>query len=575
MKHKIKDLSKEKLQDIILEMAELLSKEQYIKLEAIVEACMTDKVEPEKIQPMVRMSQEFVDGKMKLYESWMKEIDEGDLYLDVDEYEDYSSGYWDSEWITDYYDNQGIGDKLATIIQFAKDCVDDRWYQEANYIYEWLWEMSVNTDSEYECDPVDLELLAEKDIIRTDMEQLALLTLYADYQTQVPGKRVEDIYLYFAYNTFRKLHIEDMFRVGRENLEGEEQFWKDWIALLKTKTGEAEGRLLKEAVLYHDGVEGLAKTADENCSVHPSLYLSVMEEYIKKHDYVQMEKIGESALEKITVSLVIRSEIALKAAYASTCLMHADNVMRFCWESFRSDSNDRNFLRLFGTEEMAKQYGMRGREVFRSKLKGNPEANTRNPELRQNIIGDTMYHILSFYIGDFERVKEASKNPKGSLGWSSSFIRYGIRLFLLYLYEESLPSKAAASIAGYIGFQDTKDMNFALPFENEVIEESRKNHTSAFWNYFQRWKPFFKMSQEDRQKYLFWAEKIVYSRADAIVGGQHRGHYGEVAVLLSMVAEIKASMGCPNASNEIFQEYRKKFPRHSSFQAEMRSYFEV
>ena len=198
---------------------------------------------------------------------------------------------------------------------------------------------------------------------------------------------------------------------------------------------------------------------------------------------------------------------------------------------------------------------------------------TRNPELRQNIIGATMYHILSFYMGDFERVKEASKNPKGSLGWSGSFIRYGIRLFLIHLYEELLSSKAAASIAGYVGFQDTKDWDFALQFENEMIEESRKYHTSTYWNYFQRWKPFFPMLQEDRQKYLLWAEKIVYSRADAIVGGQHRGHYGEVAALLSMVADIKKSMGFSDTRNEIFQEYRKKFPRKSSFQAKMRSYF--
>lgn len=35
--------------------------------------------------------------------------------------------------------------------------------------------------------------------------------------------------------------------------------------------------------------------------------------------------------------------------------------------------------------------------------------------------------------------------------------RDGIRLFLLYLYEKPLPSKAAAYIASYIGFFDTKD----------------------------------------------------------------------------------------------------------------------
>ncbi|MGN0372599.1 MAG: hypothetical protein ACI4F3_07275, partial [Enterocloster sp.] len=70
-----------------------------------------------------------------------------------------------------------------------------------------------------------------------------------------------------------------------------------------------------------------------------------------------------------------------------------------------------------------------------------------------------------------------------------------------------------------------------------------------------------------------WAEKIVYSRADAIVSGQYRRHYGEVAALLAVTAEIKESSGDIGAKKIIFQEYRKKYPRHSSFQAEMKSYF--
>ena len=95
------------------------------------------------------------------------------------------------------------------------------------------------------------------------------------------------------------LHIQDMFYVGRENLTGKEQFWNDWIALLQTKSGEVASRLLKEAVFERGGIEGLLKVADKNANIHPSLYLTVMDEYAKKHDYVQMEKVGEQAVGKI------------------------------------------------------------------------------------------------------------------------------------------------------------------------------------------------------------------------------------------------------------------------------------
>ena len=159
------------------------------------------------------------------------------------------------------------------------------------------------------------------------------------------------------------------------------------------------------------------------------------------------------------------------------------------------------------------------------------------------------------------------------MGWSGSFIRYGIRLILLYLYDNPLPSKAAAGIAGYVGFPDENDLSLQMDFESEIVEESRRLKTSTFWNYFQRWKMYFRMSEKEKNKYFTWAEKIVYSRADAIVSGQYRGHYGEAAELLALAAEVKESMGESRAKQMIFQEYKKKFPRHSSFQAEMRSYF--
>ena len=76
--------------------------------------------------------------------------------------------------------------------------------------------------------------------------------------------------------------------------------------------------MLKEAVLYREGIEGLVKMANDNYKVHPSLYLEAMNEYDKNYGYSQIEKIGENAIEKIDSKLIIRSKIALKAACASS-----------------------------------------------------------------------------------------------------------------------------------------------------------------------------------------------------------------------------------------------------------------
>lgn len=204
-----------------------------------------------------------------------------------------------------------------------------------------------------------------------------------------------------------------MFHVGRENLKDIEQFWIDWIALLKTKSGDKEARLLQEAVLQKDGIEGLAKITEEVCDVHPSLYLTVMELYDKNHDYEQIEKIGAQAMEKIDKKFKIRGKIALRAAYASSYQMHIKNMMQFCWECFYSDATVRNYLRLFGTDEMAAQYGMQGKLVLFLELRRSQILmKTRNCV---EILGDVGYHELCFYTGDFETAKNASRNPQGSL----------------------------------------------------------------------------------------------------------------------------------------------------------------
>ena len=249
----LNNLSKEALQEIILKISKYLSAEQYETLENLIEQMGAGGAEAAKPPGAIRMSREFVDEKMVKVKEWMRQIDEGEFYLDTEEYEDYSDGYWDPDWITEYYDNQRIGEKILSMIQFAKDCVDDRRYQEAGFIYEWLWGCIVLTDEEY-ADPVNLEMLENEEIISADMERLALLTLYAVYQITETENRAELLYEYFKYYTFHTLHMEDMLYAGREKLPDIEQFWKDWIALLKTKSGDVETRLLKEAVLYSQGM---------------------------------------------------------------------------------------------------------------------------------------------------------------------------------------------------------------------------------------------------------------------------------------------------------------------------------
>ena len=135
MNLKLDELTKEELQKIIEKIAKRLSKEQYEYLQHLITEC-TEKENTADISPQSLMAQGFVDEKMLQIEEWKQQIEDGKLYLDTEEYEDYGDDYWDREWIIEYYDNQQIGDKIMFMMRFANDCINDRRYQEANSIYE-------------------------------------------------------------------------------------------------------------------------------------------------------------------------------------------------------------------------------------------------------------------------------------------------------------------------------------------------------------------------------------------------------------------------------------------------------
>lgn len=96
-REKLKKLNKENLIELILEMSELLTENQNRKYNQIVAGYLTDQSVNSHDGVQARMSDEFVSEKMAQIKIWIQQIDEGELYLNADEYEDYSSGYWDSD----------------------------------------------------------------------------------------------------------------------------------------------------------------------------------------------------------------------------------------------------------------------------------------------------------------------------------------------------------------------------------------------------------------------------------------------------------------------------------------------
>ena len=559
IRKKIQHMNEDHLRSLCTQMLDLMNENQLEQVNSVLGRNDVTKDENLIISKNTekRMSQEFVGEEMKQIQKIFRDIEEEELYLNADGYEDYSMGYWDSEWIWEYEDPMEIGNKLTFAANFAGDCIKDMRYSEALAVLDQLLEINVTAMTGADSVILDLEDLDAEKITNFDLGKLALSTLYAAYQVKKPEERAADLYTYFTRSVFRDVHMEDILGMGREELKDLDRFWNDWIALLETKSGYKESRLLREAALYYGGSEGLEQVARRSFKRHPSISLAVMEEYQKNHSYEKMLQFGDVALREIDKDLKIRGSIAEKAAFAASCKAKQEDVRRYCYEAFCSNKDMRSYLRLFGEKEMADTYGQKADEDIEfAKIKS--ESTFEN-------------NVLQFYAGNFKKIKEKCKNPPNSLGWTGTFIRTGIELFLIYLYEGLKPGKAVNAIAADVGFDDIAvNRDECLNFESDIYQECMIHNTGVFWNYFQRWKYYTSMEDKEKEHYLSWVEGILYKRADAIVGGKFRNHYRETALLLAALGEVKESMGIKGAKSAIQIEFKRKYPRHSAFQSEMR-----
>ncbi len=522
--------------------------------------------------------EERVQQKLKEIKETFDKLENGELYITAQGYEDYSNGYWDSEWIWEYEDNEGIGRKIEDAVLFAHDCINDCRYKEAVTIFKLVMDTQIYVEDEYGGDSfeLDLEEMVNERLVGINLNILAQDVLYSNYQLHTAAQRASVLYSYFEYPYFMDIHIEDIFSVGREELRDTDMFFRSWIDLLMQQRGDVPSRLLKEGLLYYKGIEGLLEMARKGYKEHPSIYLATMQEYEKAHDYEKMKEVGKEALDRIENDLKIRGEIAIKAAQASHCVNDSE-FMKKCWyEAFYSNSTVSNYLRLFADEGTIREYRISAKERIENLHISGSGYKSYISETDKNNVTEIDYRYLYFFSGHFDKIKNWCLEQKSPLGWSGTFIGYGVDLMLLYLYADNNLGKAGkkieAQISNRIGFNESKNLVFMkenCAFETEV---SVQNGVEIFWNIFSLWKANYSITADDIKSHVDWLESVIDKRIDGIVGGKYRNKYSDVALLAAALGEVKESLGLKMAKSMIIKKYHERYSRHTSFRGALKEY---
>lgn len=188
---------------------------------------------------------------------------------------------------------------------------------------------------------------------------------------------------------------------------------------------------------------------------------------------------------------------------------------------------------------------------------------------RENSLHNTAYCAILFWEGAFDSVFKYGMSAKKALGWSSTFMKEGLALFLLLLYNGNvLPKGLSAMLERAVmacGFH-------AEAYLNGIEMDVDKNDQDFFWDLFCKWKTEVDVSEKEAARWMGKIEQLISMRVAGIMEANRRNYYGECAAFIAAFGEVRESQGIWNAKAAVMDGYKTAYPRRRAFHQELRAY---
>ena len=512
----------------------------------------------------------------KLVKENLKRIDSQEITLESklnEEYDDwYNSGV--DEFF--YMDSKGISEMLEQACSFVHTCMDIERYQEGFKIGYQLFSMEILCESEYGDEEFSIEDMALHDFLESDLIQVALDTAYCAYHAVTLKKRPESLYRVIENSKKNEIMLETIMQHGDDELPDFQDFLPLWIAYLGEKTDRTAERLILEAVSLLNDLTLETRYAEQYASVHPGLYLNILKntEFKNAHSLIEL---GMEAINRIPKKYMIRSEIALKTA---ECMLKAGmkpHMVQKCYfAAYESDTSAVNYLRVllngYGTTEKKETLS----RVFRAFDTGKSTASygiysggSSHSEREENRPDRNMIFMLRFLNGQFDEVLSDGLGHSQSLGWTGTFMKQGIALYLLTL------NNGPWFMEGLIRMEEIvrTAMNFsAEQYRSGTDESVEQSDKEVFHKVFLMWKAVEPMAPKVRERAIKRITNLLEKRTEAIIAANRTNYYRECAAYIAALGEVRESLGEPGAKQRLLSSYKDKYSRRSAFRAALRDY---
>lgn len=490
----------------------------------------------------------------------LREIIDGEVELDSEyneEYDDWNDSE-DDEFV--FSDPEGLLEDIESAFELLHECLDHEIYIKGAELAEILSEVKVQVGGDYSdygenalsIYEIDCQNLLKEDYA-TGVREAAYLTCIGNKENQRAAALLRVI------NNFQttSISLEDILQTGKEEIDLE-SFLPSWIAeVAKLRSAYAERLLLEAQMMLMDEQKEL-QIASQYAESHPMLYDNYLKTKQEDHSFEELKVIGMKALDEIPCEKKERAEIALlTAGYALKC--EDRKCAESCWaEAFRTAPTAVNYLRLRLLSDQWENQSIKLREEYEAYYEHLSEWE-RKPLAE-----------LYFFEGRFDDLLNGFMKTDKGIGWSSTFMKEGIALMLLFLARDHKSSGVGLKemIRRAIEACDFSTENFC----KGTNIEKKENSTELFQEMFDQWREHIEITEAEQEEWLKRVGAWLSLRVEAIMNANRRNYYGECAAFVAALGEVKESRGRIGAKADIMEDYRMNYSRRRAFHDELRKY---
>ena len=456
---------------------------------------------------------------------------------DIEAY--YDDGGWDSDDGFIIKSDDGFANEFLYCYNAAVSLLAKGMYAESAEIFRLLFGVIDEFDehnAEHEYGELHFGVLIENGLIDIDYKRAKALRGYSAIMSGEFSKELASIFALCDTNTNR-LMFKEVLDAGSEPVPNVKTVLEQWVEVLNNAHPIKASPYIKEAAALLGDNAVMRRYVESYGKGEPTVYLDFCELLAEQN--ASVEKIIEIASRGVDSSQVdarkrnkLASLLANKAREINDNEMYSYAVL----ERFYSCVNLNSYIPVF--ELSAREINSSALAYLEKNI--SPHSN-RNSD----------YYIIQLLNQKFDFVFDKIKNDKANLGWSNSAKGALFPFFLGLL----------------VGFSED-----ALMIQKLIGDSVGKGDGSKIYALLRE--SIGLITKQQDENWRAWCAREVCERTDAIVSGTHRGSYFKAARLLVAICETRLYGKEPVATIESFaiiHEYRAKYPRHSAFQAELKS----